>query len=307
MNPVFDQCRLTVFERGWLSSNNVLFDGDSESAPVLIDSGHCRHASQTVALVRAALASRTLARVVNTHLHSDHCGGNAALQDAFSCAVDVPAGEVAKVDAWDEAALTFVATGQRCPRFVRSGAVAAGEVLQLGGRAWEAVAAPGHDPESVMLYQPDHRVLISADALWEDGFGVIFPELDGQNAFETARQTLDSIASLKAEWVIPGHGAPFSNAAAALERAFRRLDGFVAKPRRHALHAVKVLIKFHLLDVQSILEADLLRWMAQTPYFELIWQKYFDAEHQGAWLRRLITELVERHALRFDGLSIHNA
>ena len=69
---------ITVFERGWLSSNNVLLD-DGETA-VLIDTGYCTHAEQTLALVAHALGERLLDHVLNTHLHSDHCGGNGALQ-----------------------------------------------------------------------------------------------------------------------------------------------------------------------------------------------------------------------------------
>ena len=49
---------LQVFERGWLSANNVLlFDGDEAT---LIDSGYVSHADQTVKLVRAALDGRSL-------------------------------------------------------------------------------------------------------------------------------------------------------------------------------------------------------------------------------------------------------
>ena len=46
---------LTVLQRGWLSSNNVLLHGRGEGA-VLVDSGHVLHATQTVALVQQALA-----------------------------------------------------------------------------------------------------------------------------------------------------------------------------------------------------------------------------------------------------------
>jgi glyoxylase-like metal-dependent hydrolase (beta-lactamase superfamily II) len=69
---------VVVFERGWLSSNNILFVGEDETA--LVDTGYATHAEQTLALVGSALGSRPLDRVLNTHLHSDHCGGNAALQ-----------------------------------------------------------------------------------------------------------------------------------------------------------------------------------------------------------------------------------
>jgi glyoxylase-like metal-dependent hydrolase (beta-lactamase superfamily II) len=72
---------LLVFERGWLSSNNILFIGKGSAA--LVDTGYCTHAQQTMELVSAALKGRSLDHIVNTHLHSDHCGGNAALQAAY--------------------------------------------------------------------------------------------------------------------------------------------------------------------------------------------------------------------------------
>ena len=68
---------LQVFERGWLSANNILLT-DSESA-TLVDSGYVSHQDQTIALIAHALNGRQLDRLVNTHLHSDHCGGNAIL------------------------------------------------------------------------------------------------------------------------------------------------------------------------------------------------------------------------------------
>ena len=63
-----------VFERGWLSANNVLMQ-DAHSA-TLVDSGYVTHQAQTLALVQHALQGRTLDQLANTHLHSDHCGGN---------------------------------------------------------------------------------------------------------------------------------------------------------------------------------------------------------------------------------------
>ena len=81
---------IEVIERGWLSANNVLlFDGNEAT---LVDSGYVSHAAQTVALVGGALAGRRLARLINTHSHSDHIGGNAAVQRAFGCRIGVPAG-----------------------------------------------------------------------------------------------------------------------------------------------------------------------------------------------------------------------
>ncbi len=302
----FERAGLIVLERGWLSSNNVLFAAPTH-APALVDSGYWSHGAQTVALVESVLKGRRLERIVNTHLHSDHCGGNAALQRAYACAIDVPAGEATNVDDWDETALTFRATGQHCPRFTRSGTVGADEEVMLGAWRWKAIASPGHDPGSVVLYQPELELLISADALWENGFGLVFPELEGIAAFDDVRATLDRLAALKVPWVIPGHGRPFGDFEAALGRARHRLDGLVADPLRHARHAAKVLMKFHLMEVQGQGLDAFERWVAATPYMALVHRRFGAPEGFADWWQALLAELVASGALHVDGNRVENA
>ena len=241
---------MQVFERGWLSSNNIFFIGREETA--LVDTGYVTHSEQTVALVKHALQGRQLDRVINTHLHSDHCGGNAALQSAFACRTAIPAPEASKVRAWNEDELTYKATGQQCPPFRFEDTISPGDVLTLGDMTWQALAAPGHDPHSLILFCPDEGILISADALWENGFGVVFPELEGESGFAEVKATLELIASLDVKLVIPGHGAPFTDVGKALVTAFSRIDYFIADPMRNAQNAVKVMLKFLLLDRQSM-------------------------------------------------------
>lgn len=93
-----------VLERGWLSSNNILFLGVHETA--VVDTGYATHAEQTVALVESVLGDRALDRILNTHLHSDHCGGNSALEERYpSVRIEIPPGEAALVERWDESGL----------------------------------------------------------------------------------------------------------------------------------------------------------------------------------------------------------
>ncbi|MGZ3352802.1 MAG: MBL fold metallo-hydrolase, partial [Xanthobacteraceae bacterium] len=141
---------LRVFERGWLSANNILFLGRDDT--VLVDSGYVTHAPQTLALVEQALRGRPLDRIVNTHLHSDHCGGNAALRDAFGCRIAIPAAEADKVRSWDEDALSYRATGQQCARFTFDQTVAPGQDLLMGDLRWQALGAPGHDPHALLFW-----------------------------------------------------------------------------------------------------------------------------------------------------------
>ncbi len=256
---------IQVFERGWLSSNNILLLGRHDTA--LIDSGYLIHAPQTLALVRHALHGRRLDKLINTHLHSDHCGGNAILQAHYGCSTAIPAAEAGKVRHWDVEALSFKATGQQCERFSFDSTVACGDVLTLADMEWHALGAPGHDPHSLIFYCPEHRVLASADALWENGFGVIFPELEGESGFAEERATLDLIEGLDVRLVIPGHGAPFTDVQGALARARSRVDYLEADPVRNAQNAIKVLLKFLLLERQRIALADVPRMLLAMPVF----------------------------------------
>ncbi len=270
--PAFALPGVTVLQRGWLSSNNVLLHGEGAGA-VLVDTGHVLHAAQTVALVQHALRGETLARVVNTHLHSDHCGGNATLQRHFGCTLTIPPGLWAAVQAWDEVALSYAPTGQRCERFTADARLQPGTELQVGRQRWLALAAPGHDPHSLILFNAEAGVVITADALWERGFGVVFPELEGDAGFDDVARVLDLIESLDARWAIPGHGAPFADLPGALREARQRLAAFRADPRRHARHALKALLKYHLLEEGQQALPELLHWFTTVGLYGLVWQR----------------------------------
>lgn len=146
-----------VLVRGWLSANNIVFRDGPEGASV-VDTGYFSHAAQTLALVEHALAGGPLAMVVNTHLHSDHCGGNATLARRWPASrLVVPAGYRAHLEPWNEAETNYQATDQQCEPFTPQAFVKSGDHLRLGGRDWQVHAAPGHDPDAVLLFEPGQR------------------------------------------------------------------------------------------------------------------------------------------------------
>jgi glyoxylase-like metal-dependent hydrolase (beta-lactamase superfamily II) len=297
---------IQVFERGWLSSNNILFIGAQSSA--LVDSGYSTHAELTTGLVSAALQQGPLDLLLNTHLHSDHCGGNAVLQGNYpELQTLIPPGHASLVSSWDPVALNYVPSGQHCPRFKFDGLLLPGTEIQLADTAWQIHAAPGHDPHSVILFEPQSQTLISADALWEKGFGVVFPELEGDAAFDEVAATFDLIERLDPCWVIPGHGPVFRYRAEVLAYAPARLNAFVKSPDRHAHHAVKVLLKFKLLDQQQLPFADFVDWVANTRYFQLIHQRFVPSVPIDRWMEQLTQELVRSAAARRAGDMVYNA
>ena len=300
---------VTLFERGWLSSNNLLLrDPQGRGPAALVDSGYCTHADQTLALVAHALQGDPLELLLNTHLHSDHCGGNAALQQRYpQVHTAIPPGQAAAVRDWDADALSYAPTGQACPRFAFDASLRPGSTLQLGAAHWQVHAAPGHDPHAVVLFEPATRTLLSADALWHNGFGVVFPELEGVSAFDEVGATLDLIEQLAPAVVVPGHGSAFDDVAPALERARRRLDSFERAPLKHAHYAAKVLLKFKLLELQRIHEADLLAWARATPYFRTLHATHFAGTGTlDAWAAQLVEDLLRSGAAAREGALLVN-
>ena len=299
---------IQVLERGWLSSNNILlFAGDEAT---LVDAGYVGHAPQTLALVNSALARRRqgsrLSRLINTHSHSDHIGGNATLQAAHGCQILIPAGIEQMIADWDEEALLLTPARQRADRFAHDGVIQPGSEFEMGGRLWQAIAAPGHDMSALIYYCPQERLLISGDALWEDGFGILFIELMGdglhpESGIAATRRTLDSIAALAIDSVIPGHGSPFADVDAALQRAYARLAAFEQDAARMGRNAVKACFTFNLLDLGRLREDELPAYLVSVPFFDQVNRKVFGLADEAfaAWL---LAELLKAGAVEIkDG------
>ena len=259
---------MAVIERGWLNANHVLFRENDHDGAVLIDSGYVTHADTTLALLRppATLGQRPLARVLNTHRHSDHMGGNARLQREYGAQMWVPEAEAPHILSWDQAALWLDDAGQQAEPFRMDGLLRPGETLLLGQTEWQLLAAPGHRNEALMFYSPEYRILISGDALWQNGIGAVLPdaELAGLDA---AQATLALIAGLDIDWVIPGHGAPFADVPQAIDRAQRKLAQMRADPQFWALSLFKSLLLFNLLERQQMPLAQLPAYLQALPLF----------------------------------------
>jgi len=286
---------LRVLERGWLSSNNtLLFDGDKAT---LVDSGYVTHATQTLALIDHALEGRQLTRIINTHAHSDHIGGNAAIKQQHGCRISVPAGSAQTLGEWDEDALLISSAAQQITRFEFDDTIAAGDEVTMGNMVWRAIAAPGHEAHALVFYAPQEKLLISGDALWEDGFGIIFRALLGDtDAMPATRRTLEMLATLDVHTVIPGHGAPFADYPSAITRALQRMAAFEASPERLARHALKALFAFTLLERRRMGLTDAYAHFSNTPLFRYVMSRFFTQEPEEV-VMLLLNDLVRARVL----------
>ena len=296
---------MAVLERGWLSSNNVVFtQGDAHA---VVDTGYRNHVPQTLALIDQALGGDPLHHIVNTHLHSDHAGGNAALQARYpQVRTTIPPGLSEAVKAWDDVALSYRPTGQLCDRFVHDDTLTVDGTVRLGRYDWSVLPADGHDADMVMLWCETQGVLISADALWQNGFGVLFPALNGDlGAFAAQDQTLELIEQLAPRLVIPGHGAPFTEVDAALQTARSRLNWLAQDPRRHAQAALKGLLAFTLLDRQHMPHQDVIDLIDHGLMSQPGFKAAFD-EAPPQLAQWAVDQLTRVGVARWDGLALQS-
>jgi hypothetical protein len=82
------------------------------------------------------------------------------------------------------------------------------------------------------------------------------------------------LQALPVRLVVPGHGRPFDDVPAALERARSRLQGLRSDPARHARHALKVLVKYHVMEEREQALDTLLDWAESTPLLRGLWLRH---------------------------------
>ncbi len=192
----------------------------------LIDGGEAVVVDSTATVAQAGQIRRRLldaglrpVALVNTHWHSDHCGGNAGLLDD-----GMPL--VAHRRHFETISLerNMVSRGPAriaFERLVRPRILVDRRLdLRLGAGTVELLHAPGHSPDLVMVWDPARRTLVAGDNLlagdrpedpaipyfyWGDPWRLV-------GALERAR-------SLSPEIIIPGHGVPLAG-----EHAGRALD-----------------------------------------------------------------------------------
>jgi glyoxylase-like metal-dependent hydrolase (beta-lactamase superfamily II) len=287
-----------VIVRDWLSANNIVLL--QPGGNVLVDTSYVSRADETLQRLRDPqfLGDQPLHLIANTHCHSDHMGGNAMLARIYGAPIAVPAGEAPLVRRWDTRGLWLDYADQRSERFEVAEELQPGTLYSWGGLSWEAIASPGHDMGALVFYCAAERLLISGDALWENGFGIVMPHEAG--ALSATRSTLETLAKLDVRVVIPGHGQPFSDFAGAMERALSRLHAFEADPLRMARNVLKVMLTFSVMARGRLPRSTLAAYLDDIPIYREYNALYFNVS-SGALADLLVEALARTGALRVSG------
>ena len=191
-------------------------------------------------IIGTVLASRPVTRVLVTHFHPDHMGAAGWLCRTLGAPLLMTRGEYAmsrsmhatprrEISALYRTLYRTNGLEEECvSKLLSSGhdyisnvgappevftPIAAGDVLQIGGRAFRVLTGGGHAPEQAMLYQPDDGFLICADqvlARISPNVSVLAVEPHG-DPLRVYLKSLQELGGQVPEGVLalPGHDLPF--------------------------------------------------------------------------------------------------
>lgn len=157
-------------------------------------------------------------RVLNSHSHFDHIGGNYEFKEILSVSTqfslsvtDGIRNEQISMEVSPEALCKDLPAGvtkqnHQIRPFSISGTIEDGDVLDIGGRKLEVLRVPGHTDDAIALLDRSSGLLWSGDSFYEGPIWLFFPETDLM-AYQKSVARLASLApDLRA--VFPAHNTP---------------------------------------------------------------------------------------------------
>lgn len=142
--------------------------------------------------------------ILNTHLHLDHCFGNAWAAERYGILPMAHKDDETLLARMGEQArmfgLPFEVKTEKLGRYLKDD-----DVLMLGENRIEVIHTPGHSRGGVCFYIPSAGWLISGDSLFEGSIGRT--DLEGGSYATLIKSITERLMTLPEETVVyPGHG-----------------------------------------------------------------------------------------------------
>ena len=172
---------------------------------ILVDTGTGEYFHHARKEIEDSIDVKRLKLIVNTHYHFDHTGGNKKFRDWLHVPI-----------ASHQADRNFIETGKTLSESFKQVAKTVtvdtdlkdGNVIRTENFNLVVLHTPGHSAGSICLYEPDKKILVSGDTVFNDAVGRT--DLPGGNHNEL-KFSLEKLSRYTIQYLFPGHGPPKIN------------------------------------------------------------------------------------------------
>lgn len=282
------QPRITVFQSraaNWRVNSGIIAAADG--GVMLIDPGVL---PGEIAELKAAIGARPVHYLIHTHHHAEHSFGLSAWPDAvrvgsihhthFADAgqrvVELAAEAERKYDMVWRPTVAYLppVRAVECPEPLDD------ELLP----GWQVIPAPGHTPDSLMLFHEPSGTLWAGDAV-TDARDV--PTID-QCTLVQAIQTLDMLKMLNIERLIPGRGEPAQTAGEA--RAYINANRTYLAELRQRVQAAAEAGQSLETVIKNCVDLSCDEWQKSHEHnIQVAWTEATGQPHNGVMTRLLMS------------------
>lgn len=188
-------------ETGPLLVNCYLVADEETREAVVVDPG----GDEDRILALLAEKELKLTKIINTHSHFDHIGGNAGLHRATGAPILIHPAEKGMLTGMSAMARSFGLDQERSP--AAEGFLEEGDTVVVGRTVLEVLHTPGHSPGGICLKVQGQDLVIVGDTLFQFSIGrTDFPGADFQTLITSIKTKLYPLGDNCQ--VYPGHGPP---------------------------------------------------------------------------------------------------
>lgn len=159
---------LKSFTFGPFQENTYLLYDETGEA-FIIDPGNSNTQENTQLSRFITENNLELKRLLLTHAHIDHIMGNRYIFDTYGLLPEVHRNDLFFIDRMPQSAAMYGLTCDPSPapgKFISEG-----DTIHLGKYTLSCIFTPGHSPGSISFYNPENKLLIGGDVLFNGSIG----------------------------------------------------------------------------------------------------------------------------------------
>jgi len=182
------------------SSNIYLIDGE-----LLVDTGLESSFNEIFDEMKCeGVDFKKIKFIVNTHGHYDHASANENFRKVTNAKVCAHKNEAEKIEKGSGSCYEFFSYS---PELSEVDVPLENETeLKTRNHTFKVIHTPGHTSGSICLYEPEKKILITGDTLFEDSFGrTDLPTGSRKELLDS----LNKLQGLEVKLLLPGHGRVF--------------------------------------------------------------------------------------------------